>query len=447
MTHDLAAVAKKLSEVGRLHMIDDLRLREADFNLITNWASHLETDPEELLMYLRTSREENPYRNVKFEVNDGSIESLILDFDDFVTLAEEREIFSEGLPWEEGLRIQNLVLSGAWWKVCGDWPIPHIDTLKFLAIEEGSLFDFIEDQTSSEHRMLHEYRDICPPRIRGLRTVEVSFTDIVIFDLPDDVSELRISHSNFPTEVFEYPSSKLELLEIAHCDVEEVDINNSSQLRVLDLSFCSIHDLDLDGCVALRSLDISGNPISELNLASFPKLEELSVDSTNLRKLDISCVPQLTKLDICGTEISIKNLDASVLSNIQEFKCVGCEIEDLDLSLLPNLESLSCGGTKIRSLDLSKVPKLKKLNLESSSIEDLNLKEVPSLEFLDCSYTGVSSLDLRGLKNFKTLYCQHTKVERISSPGQGLETLHCNVNVRLSRLWFMTDVTTYDPLD
>ena len=171
----------------------------------------------------------------------------------------------------------------------------------------------------------------------------------------------------------------------------------------------TICDLDGDGKVSraealnLETLDITNKGITDLTgIEWFTNLRVLNCsENSSLKALDVSNNTALEELNCSSCKIT--NLDISKNVALRILNCRICDLKKLDVSNNPLLTSLNCGYNSITSLDLSHNPKITELfcNADrrySETVTDrirvLNLKGCTKLRNLSCYYQLLASLNL-----------------------------------------------------
>lgn len=169
-------------------------------------------------------------------------------------------------------------------------------------------------------------------------------------------------------------------------------------------------DLDGDGKVSraealnLETLGITNKSITDLSgIEWFTNLRILNCSgSSSLKALDVSNNTALEELNCRNCKIT--NLDVSKNVALRILNCYGCNMKKLDVSNNPLLTSLDCGYNSITSLDLSHNPEITEFFCEGYSgtwsetstdrIRVLNLKGCTKLRKLSCYYQLLASLNL-----------------------------------------------------
>lgn len=171
----------------------------------------------------------------------------------------------------------------------------------------------------------------------------------------------------------------------------------------------TICDLDGDGKVSraealnLETLDITNKGITDLTgIEWFTNLRVLNCsENSSLKALDVSNNTALEELNCSSCKIT--NLDISKNVALRILNCRICDLKKLDVSNNPLLTSLNCGYNSITSLDLSHNPKITELFCNANRrysetftdrIRVLNLKGCTKLRNLSCYYQLLASLNL-----------------------------------------------------
>lgn len=229
-------------------------------------------------------------------------------------------------------------------------------------------------------------------------------------------------------------------------------------------------DLDGDGKVSraealnLETLDVTKMGITDLTgIEWFTNLRILNCsENSSLKTLDISNNTALEELKCRNCKIT--NLDVSKNVALKILNCYGCNMKKLDVSNNPLLTSLDCGYNSITSLDLSHNPEITELFCEGYSysgtwsetstnrIRVLNLKGCTKLRNLSCSYQLLASLNLSDCVSLTELdlrknvllgldLSHNTKLSKLDCTNNRIPSLNLSHNASLT-----TCKISYNPL-
>lgn len=168
-------------------------------------------------------------------------------------------------------------------------------------------------------------------------------------------------------------------------------------------------DLDGDGKVSraealnLETLDITNKGITDLTgIEWFTNLRILNCsENSSLKTLDISNNTALEELNCCRCKIT--SLDVSKNVALKILNCYRCNLKKLDVSNNPLLTSLKCDENPLTSLDLSHNSEIIELSCygfanwketDTNRIRVLNLKGCTKLQKLICYNQLLASLNL-----------------------------------------------------
>lgn len=198
-------------------------------------------------------------------------------------------------------------------------------------------------------------------------------------------------------------------------------------------------DLDGDGKVSraealnLETLDITNKGITDLTgIEWFTNLRILNCsENSSLKTLDISNNTALEELNCCSCKIT--SLDVSKNVALKILNCYRCNLKKLDVSNNPLLTSLKCDENPLTSLDLSHNSEIIELSCcgfanwketDTNRIRVLNLKGCTKLQKLICYNQLLASLNLSDCISL-------TELKLSTNVLLGLDLSH---NIKLSKL-------------
>ena len=147
--------------------------------------------------------------------------------------------------------------------------------------------------------------------------------------------------------------NNVELKEL-HCagnQLSPLDLHNNTGLEVLDCSNNqNMTSLDLSSNTALTHLICTINPISTLDLSSNTLLKHLDCGSDQLTSINVRANKALTYFIVVG---QLTELDLSMNTELEAFRCRGNRLTELDLSNNTKLQSFNCAVNKLTDLTLN----------------------------------------------------------------------------------------------
>lgn len=229
----------------------------------------------------------------------------------------------------------------------------------------------------------------------------------------------------------------------------------------------TICDLDGDGKVSraealnLETLDITNKGITDLTgIEWFTNLRVLNCsENSSLKALDVSNNTALEELNCSSCKIT--NLDVSKNVALKILNCYGCNLKKLDVSNNPLLTSLKCDENPLTSLDLSHNSEIIELSCsgfanwretDTNRIRVLNLKGCTKLQKLICYKQLLASLNLSDCVSLTELYLStnvllgldlshNTKLSKLDCANNRIPSLNLSHNALLT-----TCAISYNPL-
>ena len=195
------------------------------------------------------------------------------------------------------------------------------------------------------------------------------------------------------------------------------DLQYLPNLEYLDLQglLAGVRKIDLSKNTKLRVLNVAGCNLTELDLSAQTELEELNISATKITSIDLSKNTKLQKLHVGGG--SLTSLDVSMLPELTLLNCAYAKLTDLEVSNNTKLEALYCNGNKLYELNVSALPALKRLNCAHNQINALDVTANSNLEYLNCGRNPLVTLNVTGLANLKNLSCSHNDLTELSLTG------------------------------
>lgn len=265
-------------------------------------------------------------------------------------------------------------------------------------------------------------------------------------------------------ETISFVDPAFEKIAVTLCDLDgdgKVSRAEALNLETLDITNKSITDLSgIEWFTNLRILNCSGNSsLKTLDISSNTALEELNCRSCKITNLDVSKNVALKILNCYGC--NLKKLDVSNNPLLTSLKCDENPLTSLDLSHNSEIIELSCSGfanwretdtNRICVLNLKGCTKLQKLICYKQLLASLNLSDCVSLTELYLSTNVLLGLDLSHNTKLSKLDCANNRIPSLNLSHNALLTTCAisynplstiNVGGVLSSLEFKTDEWTY----
>ena len=265
-------------------------------------------------------------------------------------------------------------------------------------------------------------------------------------------------------ETISFVDPAFEKIAVTICDLDgdgKVSRAEALNLEALDITNKGITDLTgIEWFTNLRILNCSENSsLKTLDISSNTALEELNCRSCKITNLDISKNVAL-KILTCF-RCNLKKLDVSNNPLLTSLKCDENPLTSLDLSHNSEIIELSCSGfanwketdtNRIRVLNLKGCTKLQKLICYNQLLASLNLSDCVSLTELDLSTNVLLGLDLSHNTKLSKLDCANNRIPSLNLSHNTLLTTcdisynplsTINVGGVLSSLEFKTEERTY----
>lgn len=265
-------------------------------------------------------------------------------------------------------------------------------------------------------------------------------------------------------ETISFVDPAFEKIAVTLCDLDgdgKVSRAEALNLETLDITNKGITDLTgIEWFTNLRILNCSENSsLKTLDISSNTALEELNCCSCMITNLDISKNVAL-KILTCF-RCNLKKLDVSNNPLLTSLKCNENPLTSLDLSHNSEIIELSCSGfanwketdtNRIRVLNLKGCTKLQKLICYNQLLASLNLSDCVSLTELELSTNVLLGLDLSHNIKLSKLNCTNNRIPSLNLSHNALLTTFAisynplstiNVGGVLSSLEFKTDEGTY----
>lgn len=186
-----------------------------------------------------------------------------------------------------------------------------------------------------------------------------------------------------------------------------------------------LKDVFIENCDSLKSLDFSG----ATNLENFrlDGMEEIGINVSNCKNLrDLSSLTLLKK---------ITTLNASGCIGLKTFSWnadVGSQriLKHLDLSDCTSLTEITCINSELEDLNLKGCTSLARLNCGGNSLTKLDMSTCMHLEELSCADNLLTEIDVSACKTLSALSCDNNQLKELDlSVCTGLVSLNCLENM------------------
>jgi hypothetical protein len=283
--------------------IGDYEFKEPDYRQIVRWAEQLDLSHEEVVERLGRSIYSFEEKEISFEVQDGSIVSLVIDYELFPIIH---------FICEKGLAIRELAFKARSEQVSKTIEID----LEFLNVLYCSDINLVKLELSN---------------VPALYLLDCSYNKLTTLDL-----------SNVPA---------LNYFSFFNNQLTELDISNVPFVTELGCGYNRLTNLDLSNVPALTLLDFGFNQLTDLDLSNVPALTELYCYENQLNELDLTNVPLLTRLNCAENQLT--KLDLSNLTLLTRLNCAENQLAELNLLNVPLLTELYCHDNMLTELDIS----------------------------------------------------------------------------------------------
>lgn len=280
--------------------------------------------------------------------------------------------------------------------------------LKQLTISSGMIpQEGDEDFTNGIEYSKGSFSDLTPlgnlEKLEILRLSHNNIEEVTSLRNLKNLKQLYISHNRIKDISVLKNLTSLESFDFSKNEVLNMDIvKNFKNLKMLDLVRNKISDISsIKDLVNIDYLDITNNGVENIEaLKEFQELKTLKAEKNKISNIEV--LSDKTKLEILYlsnnklNDESLKNLDFSKLTNLNELTMASNELKDISfVKDLPNLKTLDIKNNKIKKLP--DLPNLDSLNIENNNIKDfsdLTVKKISRLKF------NSQSIDLKDEKAF-----------------------------------------------
>ena len=246
----------------------------------------------------------------------------------------------------------------------------------------------------------------------------VYFYDLEDESLVQTVCVTQAGDNTALAETVTFVDPNFESLVLKSFDVDgDGKLSKAEALHIESLSLGSTSITDLTGIewfTNLRVFDCSGRSIKTLDLSRNTALEELNCSSCSLSALDLSKNEALRVLD-CSSNSSLTRLDLSQNRALTKLNCYVTGIISLDLSDNPEITEVVCGGGySLSQINLSGCSKLETLDCSSQKLTSLDLSDCQNLNVLDIENNQLASLDLSHNPKLTDLNCVSNRISSLN---------------------------------
>lgn len=204
--------------------------------------------------------------------------------------------------------------------------------------------------------------------------------------------------------------------------IDTLDISNFPYLLSIDCQRNMMKYFAAGGSPTIVNINCSHNTISHLDVSNCSSLKNLEFSYNVLDTINISNT-NLTSFDCTMVGLgTVKTLNASNCTNLEELNCRFNSITNLNLSGCISLKTLICGYNKLTSLDISQSSILENLDCSNNSLTEINTTQATFLKELDVSSNNMRYLDLRKNKRLTHLWAMNNPLEAIDLTIYPLET-------------------------
>lgn len=189
--------------------------------------------------------------------------------------------------------------------------------------------------------------------------------------------------------------------------------------------------------IAVTLCDLDGD--GKVSRAEALNLETL--DITNKGITDLTGIEWFTNLRIlnCSENSSLKTLDISNNTALEELNCCSCKITSLDVSKNVALKILNCYRCNLKKLDVSNNPLLTSLKCDENPLTSLDLSHNSEIIELSCSgFANWKETDTNRIRVLNLKGC--TKLQKLICYNQLLASLNLSDCVSLTELDLSTNV-------
>ena len=204
--------------------------------------------------------------------------------------------------------------------------------------------------------------------------------------------------------------------------IDTLDISNFPYLLSIDCQRNMMKYFAAGGSPTIVNINCSHNTISHLDVSNCSSLKNLEFSYNVLDTINISNT-NLTSFDCTMVGLgTVKTLNASNCTNLEELNCRFNSITNLNLAGCISLKKLICGFNKLTSLDISQSSLLEDLDCSNNNIGTITTDKAIFLKQLDVSSNNIRFLDLRQNRYLTHLWAMNNPLEVIQLTNIPSET-------------------------
>ena len=250
---------------------------------------------------------------------------------------------------------------------------------------------------------------------------------IVLLMPTHGMAQVDINETNFPDAKFRHfvdsISGNTHVLSQATIEATTFFGTGLNGLGVSDLTglkyFTNLTKLDCQNNPSLKSIDLSGNT----------KLQEIYTTGCKITSLDFSNNPEMKTIN-CSAMKTLTSINVSNCTNLQKLYVSDNMLTKLDVTNCPKLTLLYFNNNNIASIDLSKNTALQILYaFKNANLTSLDLTNNTNLTYLSVYSNNMPELDVSKQTKLITLMCFKNKLTTLDlSNNTALQELSCYKN-------------------
>jgi hypothetical protein len=294
----------------------------------------LEQDSSLLKLYSPdSSQETNLIGNIyDVETDDNGEFTGTIDIEGICVQLEdgyEEENYSEGLTYIPDENLESyLIEKGIDTEADGyitNSQAESIIELTFEAEDNWELGDSFEDFYNFETRFSNRMTNLAGlEAFPSLTSIILSGHNLDSINISKN-PQLRQFGANFNSfkRIDTSKNPNLEWISIDNTQAKvELDFSKNTKITMLSIDDCKVDELDLSNNDKIEYLTISKNFIQSIDLSNLTQLKSLKGSFNKLKSIDVSNNPNLEVLSLDGNEIT-ENIDVSNCINLIELRTVG----------------------------------------------------------------------------------------------------------------------------
>ena len=240
--------------------------------------------------------------------------------------------------------------------------------------------------------------------ISDLKGIEF-FTELTILDCSDNCLDHIDISANTKLKTFRCSGGNAGYFDEEN---DEWITDNQMDIERLDLSYNT----------ALTDVDVSDIGLREIDVSMLTELDSFLCDNNDIASFDFSNNPKITVISIRNSNVSSVTFgDNPLLKNLD---VAFNDLTELDLSSMEGLMYLSATENRLGSIDVSACPILMSLEVEDNELTDLDIGNNEYLESLYCSNNDIGTLDLSNAPYLEFLACSNCGLTSLDLQNNGL---------------------------